>query len=63
MHHLVYEILNNVVGEAQAGYATEINAVLHDDNSVSVTDNGRGFCAAARCFNTLNMAISGPIGW
>ena len=42
MHHLVYEILNNVVGEAQAGYATEINAVLHDDNSVSVTDNGRG---------------------
>ena len=46
MHHLVYEILNNVVGEAQAGYATEINVVLHDDNSVSVTDNGRGVCSS-----------------
>jgi hypothetical protein len=40
----VYEILDNAVDEAQAGYASNVNVVLHDDNSVSVTDNGRGVC-------------------
>lgn len=41
----VYEILDNAVDEAQAGFATKINVVLHADNSISITDNGRGVWA------------------
>ncbi|XP_074300873.1 DNA gyrase subunit B, chloroplastic/mitochondrial-like [Silene latifolia] len=42
LHHLVYEILDNSVDEAQAGFATKVDVVLLADNSVSITDNGRG---------------------
>ena len=57
LHHLVYEIVDNSVDEALAGFCTEIFVQINEDNSITVIDNGRGIPVGINTYSSRTAVV------